>query len=336
MLTFTNTWLRRLSKINVFSTLFLIFAGALVKSHEVGLSVPDWPTTYGHQMFAFPLSQMVGGIFYEHGHRLVATLVGFITLVLVLWIGFIEKRLWVRKLGYATLAVVVIQGLFGGITVLYFLPPTISIIHGILAQTFFILTIILSYSFSKERHLRSQADDVYSPMLIKGAVIVGIMVYVQLILGALMRHTASGMAIPDFPLMGGYWLPPFNESMLSNINDRLFDLDRDFVSMSQVVIHFLHRLGGVVVFGSIIYFSYIFFNAGKQKFFLRSTMVLILLVVTIQVSLGAFTVLSDRAPYIASFHVVTGAALLGLSTLMVLRLFPLNLNRVLSDATEKI
>ena len=74
----STSWLQRLTKTTVFCTFFLIFAGALVKSHEVGLSVPDWPTTYGKQMFAFPLSEMVGGIFYEHGHRMVATFVGFI------------------------------------------------------------------------------------------------------------------------------------------------------------------------------------------------------------------------------------------------------------------
>ena len=74
----SNNLLRAFSKLTVLSTLFLIFAGALVKSHEVGLSVPDWPTTYGKQMFAFPISEMVGGIFYEHGHRMMATFVGFI------------------------------------------------------------------------------------------------------------------------------------------------------------------------------------------------------------------------------------------------------------------
>ena len=90
-------WLRRLTKATVFFTLFLIFVGALVKSHEVGLSVPDWPTTYGKQMFAFPLSDMVGGIFYEHGHRMMATFVGFITLVQTICLGFSNQQRWVKK-----------------------------------------------------------------------------------------------------------------------------------------------------------------------------------------------------------------------------------------------
>jgi len=90
----SDIWLRRFSKLTVFSTLFLIFAGALVKSHEVGLSVPDWPTTYGKQMFAFPLSDMVGGIFYEHGHRIIATIVGFFTMIQAIWLGFTHHPDW--------------------------------------------------------------------------------------------------------------------------------------------------------------------------------------------------------------------------------------------------
>jgi cytochrome c oxidase assembly protein subunit 15 len=140
-----HIWLRRLSKLTVFSTLFLIFAGALVKSHEVGLSVPDWPTTYGQQMFAYPISEMVGGIFYEHGHRMVATIVGFFTMVQAIWLGFSQEPQWLKKLGFFALGMVILQGLFGGITVLFFLPRPVSIIHGILAQTFFMTTIVLDY-----------------------------------------------------------------------------------------------------------------------------------------------------------------------------------------------
>ena len=95
----SRIWLQRLSKTTVLLTLLLIFVGALVKSHEVGLSVPDWPTTYGKQMFAFPVSEMVGGIFYEHGHRMMATFVGFITLMQAGLLGFSDQPKWIIKLG---------------------------------------------------------------------------------------------------------------------------------------------------------------------------------------------------------------------------------------------
>ena len=127
--------IRWFSKAIVFATLLLIFAGALVKSFEVGLSVPDWPTTYGYQMFTFPWADMVGGIFYEHGHRLLATFVGALTLLLAIWLGYKDPRKSVKLLGYTALVLVVVQGLLGGLTVLYFLPTPISLLHGVIAQT---------------------------------------------------------------------------------------------------------------------------------------------------------------------------------------------------------
>ena len=313
----SDIWLRRFSKLTVFSTLFLIFAGALVKSHEVGLSVPDWPTTYGKQMFAFPLSDMVGGIFYEHGHRIIATIVGFFTMIQAIWLGFSHHPDWLKKLGFSALAMVVIQGLFGGITVLLFLPPLVSIIHGILAQTFFIMTIIIAYSMSQERENR--VDNGMVQAIRKGALLMGGLVYIQLILGALMRHTGSGLAIPDFPTMGGMWIPTFSSEMMANINYILFDLDLDSVSKGQVIIHFIHRLGAVIVTGTIGYFYAKYGEIIKASQRSKAVFISIIVIVIIQFSLGVLTVLSVRSPYIASFHVVTGAALLGLCTLLLLK-----------------
>jgi len=293
-------WLRRLSKLTVFSTLFLIFAGALVKSHEVGLSVPDWPTTYGKQMFAYPISEMVGGIFYEHGHRMVATIVGFFTMVQAIWLGFSQEPQWLKKIGFFALGMVILQGLFGGITVLFFLPPPVSIIHGILAQTFFMITIVLAYGLSIERSKRTEISG--SSGVKRGAVIMCGLVYVQLILGAIMRHTASGMAIPDFPTMGGLWIPTFSETMIHNINLTLFDLDIDPVSRGQVIIHFIHRLGAIIVTGSIGFFGYKYGSFAKENKLVFAALVSIIGIVILQFSLGAITVLSERSPYIASFH----------------------------------
>src|SRR5918996_1693124 len=107
----TPRWLRRFTKFVAASTLFLIFAGAMVTSTGSGLAVPDWPNTYGWFMFSFPLSKMVGGIFYEHGHRLIASTVGFLILVLAFWLGRTEPRRWVQRLGFIALAAVVTQGI---------------------------------------------------------------------------------------------------------------------------------------------------------------------------------------------------------------------------------
>ena len=105
------------------ATLLLIAAGGLVTSTESGLSVPDWPTTYGYNMFAFPLSKWVGGIRFEHTHRLIASTVGLMTVLLAILLARREPRRWVRRLGYLAVAAVVAQGLLGGLTVLLFLPP---------------------------------------------------------------------------------------------------------------------------------------------------------------------------------------------------------------------
>ena len=129
--------LHRYAKLVSASTVVLIVAGGLVTSTGSGLSVPDWPTSYGWSMFTFPMRHMVGGIFYEHGHRLIASTVGFLTIGLVLWIWRVDPRRWMRNLALGALAAVIIQGVLGGLTVMYFLPAPVSIGHAGLAQLFF-------------------------------------------------------------------------------------------------------------------------------------------------------------------------------------------------------
>ena len=161
----------------------------------------------------------------------------------------------------------------------------------------------------------------------KGSLLLISFVYIQLILGALMRHTASGLAIPDFPTMGGLWFPTFSESMINNINVELFDMDWELVSKTQVVIHFIHRLGALIVSAFIGYFFFKNKSVIKKNKTLNRTKWSIILILVIQVSLGVLTILSEKAPFIASFHVVNGAALLGISILLVLRVHPLEFSK---------
>src|SRR3989338_6493866 len=109
-----NKWLYRYSIVVVMGTFLLVLAGGLVTSHDAGLAVPDWPTSYGQW---FP--PMVGNIFWEHGHRMIAGSVGILTLILTLWIHFKEKRKGLRILGWITLGSVVAQAVLGGLTVLF-------------------------------------------------------------------------------------------------------------------------------------------------------------------------------------------------------------------------
>src|SRR5207302_3228 len=134
------TLLHRFAKVVVACTVLLILAGSLVTSHDAGLSVPDWPTSYGWNMFTFPPSMWVANIFYEHGHRLIASTVGFLTIILAVWLWLAESRRWLRWLGVAALGAVIAQGVLGGLTVLFFLPPAVSTAHAGLAEIFFCLT----------------------------------------------------------------------------------------------------------------------------------------------------------------------------------------------------
>lgn len=314
--------LRRFSKLVVFATFVLIYAGSLVTSTGSGLSVPDWPNTYGHFMFTFPLSDMVGGIFYEHTHRLIASVVGLLTVILAIWIAFREKRKWVKVLGFCAVGAVILQGIFGGITVLFFLPTAVSVTHAVLAQTFFVLTIVIAYSLSKEWGLR-QIETAEVPgagwkfvFFLWGAV------YLQLILGALMRHTGSGLAIPDFPTMGGSLWPSFNPGMLAFINSWRFDADLAPVTWGQVIIHLAHRVGAVIVVLAAVMAGIWALRGFSWRDRVTKTVLLIWVLVAIQFALGAFTVLSRRQYFVASFHVLTGAVLLGVCVVLVLRVLP--------------
>src|ERR1700694_254824 len=121
--------LHRFAKLVAGCTVVLVLAGSLVTSTGSGLSVPDWPTTYGWNMLMFPPSKWVGGIFYEHSHRLIATTVGFFSTILAAWLWLFDPRRWMKWLGVAALGGVVAQGVLGGLTVLFFLPASISTAH---------------------------------------------------------------------------------------------------------------------------------------------------------------------------------------------------------------
>ncbi len=319
---FPPNGLRRFSKLTCLSTLFLIFAGGMVTSTGSGLAVPDWPLSYGT---LFP--PMVGGIFYEHGHRMVATAVGFFVLCLTIWLGIKEKRGWVRRLGIAALATVVLQGILGGLTVLFLLPTAVSVTHAVLAQTFFVITMIIAYSLSLERQRREFKPVIDYRGLTKTAVGLGALIYVQLVLGALMRHTGSGLAIPDFPTMGGYWFPPFHEAMLAHINDWRFEHDLPAVNISQVVIHFVHRAGALFIIVTVVWLDVVAVRDRITDKTIVRTIWMLNALVAGQLCLGVLTVLSEKSPPVTSTHVMTGAATLGIVVLLVLRAAPLSLEK---------
>ncbi len=183
-------WLHRYACLWTACTLMLILAGGLVTSHEAGLAVPDWPLSYGR---FFP--PMVGNIFWEHGHRMIAGTVGILTLILAVWVQFQEKRTWLKKLAWISLGAVLIQALLGGLTVLYLLPPAISIFHACLGQTFFCLTFLIAEFLNPvTAPVMASPPESGSDRLKPLAIMTAGFLYLQLVLGALLRHTGQGLS----------------------------------------------------------------------------------------------------------------------------------------------
>lgn len=171
------------------ATFFLILAGGLVTSHQAGLSVPDWPKSFGTW---FP--PMQGLMIWEHGHRVIAAFVGLLSLTLAVWITLSDKRKWLIGLAWSSIVLVFLQALLGGLTVLLKLPPAISISHAVIGQTFFGLLVATAFFLSPYyEQNQDSAGTSRDPKLARLALIGLGMVYLQLILGAAVRHTDHGV-----------------------------------------------------------------------------------------------------------------------------------------------
>jgi len=292
-------WLHRYAKLVSASTVLLIVAGGLVTSTGSGLSVPDWPTSYGWSMFTFPLRHMVGGIFYEHGHRLIASTVGFLTIILAVWIWRVEPRRWVRTLGFAALGSVILQGLLGGITVLLFLPTAVSTAHAGLAQIFFCLTVAITLVTSPSWNMAPPGGWRDDHTLRVVATTTTAVIYSQILLGATMRHADAGLAIPDFPLVFGGLVPPY--------------------WTTQIAIHYAHRVGALLATAAIFATaSHVWFHHRDRKE-LRRPATLLAVLVLVQISLGGLIVLTKKDVAINTAHVVSGALVLATSLVLTLR-----------------
>jgi cytochrome c oxidase assembly protein subunit 15 len=179
--------LHRFAVLVACATFFLIIAGANVTSHDAGLAVPDWPLSFGK---VFP--QMVGNVFWEHGHRMIATAVGLLTIALVVYLQLREPRGWVKRLGWIALAAVIAQGLLGGLTVKLFLPLWVSAAHATLAQLFFLITVsIAMFTSSGWMSPPSFVRSVENASLRPLSVLALAVILVQLVLGATLRHSAT-------------------------------------------------------------------------------------------------------------------------------------------------
>jgi len=373
-----NRWLHRFAVLTALATLGLICIGGLVTSHEAGMSVPDWPNSYGYNMFLFPPSKWIGGILYEHTHRLLASTVGLLIVALTRWLGGRESRrtmaivgalemvagivvmagvisfipqadqkatggflmgiggiillaglVWFRnersanplpQLGWLALALVQVQGLLGGLRVVLF-KNQIGIFHAALAQLFFVLLCAIALMTGKwwlkpERRAPARPEGANqtkvkwaSGVLIRRLFIATTaLIFLQLILGATMRHQHAGLSIRDFPLAYGKLWPATDPASIAHYNEHRVEItDYNPITAFQVQLQMVHRLVALLILLAVAFCAW----KSWRKFSWRNPMTKVaafwLGLILCQVVLGAATVLSGKAADIATAHVLVGA-----------------------------
>jgi cytochrome c oxidase assembly protein subunit 15 len=355
-----SKWLHRFAVLTALATLGLVGMGGLVTSHGVGMSVPDWPTSYGYNMFALPVSMwLTGGVFHEHTHRLWASIVGVLVVVLIRWLGGSSSRrplmivgivelliglvmiraggdwrgggfflqgiggvvllagiVWVRNdraagrlpaMGWAAFWLVQLQGLLGGLRVILDaqeiagmkLGLAFGIIHGCLAQAFLVLLTLICLFTSRwwrERASASASHRVGPARLIFATTI---LIFLQLVIGASMRHQHAGLAIPDFPLAYGKVWPDMSTEAVATYNARRVEVTAsNAITAGQIYLQLAHRAMAVVILLGVML-------CARQW---RSRLGIFWFgLVMVQATLGAWTIWSNKAADIATLHVVMGA-----------------------------
>jgi cytochrome c oxidase assembly protein subunit 15 len=272
------------------SILFLICVGGLVTSHEAGMSVPDWPTTYGYNMFYFPVNDWVGGIFYEHSHRLVASGVGVLMTILAVWLCFQER--------------VVLS------------EDQLGIFHGCLAQLLFAAVSLIAL-FTSRWWMETRSG--FSPPKWTGrALAISGLIFCQLMLGATMRHQHAGLSINDFPLAYGQVWPKTDPASIVQYNRERYAQDANAPATSPLLINMqiAHRVGAVLITVSILAAAAAIWLAPGTAPILRRWSGVWVGLVFLQFLLGAFTIWTNKAADVATTHVAVGALTFVLGVLL--------------------
>ena len=351
-----NPWLHRFVVLTALATLALLGVGGLVTSHGVGMAVPDWPTTYGYNPFLFPISKWTGGIFYEHSHRLVASGVGLLTTLLAVWLWLKESRAWLRWLGVMAFFAVVLQGVLGGLRVVLF-KDEIGIFHATLAQMFFALVCAMALFTSRWWIANSPSPKnpplnpprrgtTLSRASIEGPLLGGfrggsagfsndigrelsselgrlflfatILIFLQLILGATMRHQHAGLPIPDFPLAYGKLWPAMDADSIAGYNARRIETTAaNPITALQVGLQMAHRLMALAILACVSAVAWrarrwsprfsVSDGGNNLKVGLQRLAFGWLGLILVQAGLGAWTIWSNKAADVATAHVLVGA-----------------------------
>ena len=302
-------------------------------SKNVGLAVPDWPTTFGYNMFRFPVSKWVGGILFEHTHRLMGSLVGFLTIILAVWLWLCDDRRWVPNLGMIAVVGVILQGILGGLRVTM-MKDQIGIFHACVAQAFLGLLVFIalvttqfwrSLAFGVRGHVRAfesgdmpphskdaHGDSKKLAALKTLPVAITVAIYIQLALGATMRHQHRDLAILDFPTANGAWLPDTSVRALAKINAWRDARALSDVSAFQIWLQMAHRfLALLIAIGVIVFCLRVWrLRNSSRALILSGLSILWVALVLCQIALGGWVIWSNKAADIATAHVALGAVML--------------------------
>ena len=299
------------------SVLFLICIGGLVTSHEAGMSVPDWPNTYGYNMFFFPWQDWVGGIFYEHSHRLVAFGVSTLACVLAIWLCY-QERIWLRWMGIVVPLFFALEATLGGLRVVLS-EDQLGIFHGCLAQLLLVSVSLIALFTSRwwieaDSHA-ARPGNIPSHWTGRTMAICAL-IFTQLMLGATMRHEHAGLSIHDFPLAYGQVWPKTDPASVEQYNlERLAHNDVPTTAL-YINMQMAHRVGAVLITVAILAAAAaVWLTPGAAPILRRWSAVWVGLVFT-QFALGAFTIWTNKAADVATTHVAVGALTLVLGALL--------------------
>jgi heme a synthase len=290
------------------SVLVLICSGGLVTSHGAGMAVPDWPNSFGYNMFLLPVSHWIGGVFFEHTHRLIGSGVGLLTIALCVITLLVENRTWVKWLGCIAVVAVIVQGVLGGLRVTEH-NTLLGLFHGCLAQGFFCLTATIALVTSRFWYrIEAAPDQLRTRALRFWTVVVTAMVFVQLVLGASMRHSHTGLSIPDFPRAYGRLFPPIDAASVARINEaRAITHPGEPITSGLILLQYVHRVWAVVIIAGIAAVATAILRKRQIAAPVRLAAIFWIGLVLAQFALGAWTIWSNKAADIATSHVFVGA-----------------------------
>jgi cytochrome c oxidase assembly protein subunit 15 len=283
----------------------------MVTSKGVGLAVPDWPTTFGYNMFLFPASKWVGGIFFEHTHRLIASTVGFLTIILAIWIWRVDPRRWMRNLGWAALGAVILQGVLGGLRVTM-MKDEIGIFHALLAQAFVGMLIVITLATSRLWERLRETDTPTIRTFFRVVIVTTMLVYAQLGLGATMRHQHRDLSILDFPLAYGAVVPDTSPAKLTEINSWRDARALSDVTAFQIWLQLTHRFVAVLIAAGVIASMILARKTGAEAGLLSRFTDAWFVLLACQITLGAWVIWSNKAADVATTHVAVGATMFAL------------------------